>query len=53
MYAHMCGCEHQCRCLQWPEVLDPSGAGVAGGCEQPHIGTKLRSGARAMSALTR
>ena len=38
-YVCLCLCVHECRSLQRPEVPDPHGAGVIGGCMLPNVGS--------------
>jgi hypothetical protein len=36
----VCAYAHECECQWRPEELEPSGVGVAGGCELPSVGTR-------------
>lgn len=51
--ASVCSREHSCSLK--PEALDPSVAGIAGGCESPctGVGTRFGSSGRAVLILNR
>lgn len=38
----MCAHRHECKGPKRPEVLDPLGTGVAGTCEPPKVGARIR-----------